>query len=219
MNESESHHLASVLRMREKEEVRVFDGSGKLFSATILAVKKRAVSVQVHEMLEEQRNTSLLHIAIAPTKNIERFEWFIEKATELGIARITPLICMRSERKEVKTERLQKVLLSACKQSLHYTLPQLDEAISFSKFLAAQKTSSATKLIAYCEEHTQHFKEFAATDKELLVLVGPEGDFADEEVKAARAVGFTAVSLGSSRLRLETAGVYVAAVKNALQPV
>jgi len=153
-----------------------------------------------------------LHIAIAPTKNIERTEWFIEKATEIGVSTITPVICRRSERRELRIDRLEKVLLSAAKQSLHLHLPILNKVTGLQDFLKANKDSSSKKFIAYCEEHTAHLKNSFHSGESITVLIGPEGDFTEEEVSMAKEYGFIPVSLGESRLRTETAGVVVAAI-------
>ena len=152
------------------------------------------------------RNSARLHIAIAPTKNIERFEWFLEKATEIGIDEVTPLWCEHSERTVVKVPRLEKVMVSAMKQSLKSWLPKLNKPVEFSEFII--NNNHGQKFIAYCETgNEQHIKNLVEQGQDQLVLIGPEGDFSPDEVRDAMQHGFIPVSLGNSRLRTETAGV------------
>jgi 16S rRNA (uracil1498-N3)-methyltransferase len=146
-----------------------------------------------------------LHIAIAPTKNIDRFEWFLEKATEIGIDEITPIICRHSERKIIKTERGSRILLSAMKQSLKYHLPKLNEAISLANFL--KSNFDGTKYIAHCEDGEKNELKTVSKTEKTLILIGPEGDFSPKEIELALQNQFRAVSLGTSRLRTETAGI------------
>lgn len=211
LDENEFHHI-QVLRMRDGDDVNVFDGQGHLFHGKLAGISKKNASVSVGELAkQEPEPKSKLHIAIAPTKNIDRLEWFLEKSTEIGVHTISPIICRRSERREVRLDRLQKVVLSAAKQSLHLYLPRVEEATSFEKFLKSVSDSKARKFIAYCEEKTRHLKDSFASGEDIIVLIGPEGDFTEEEVEMAKTAGFTAVSLGESRLRTETAGVMVSA--------
>lgn len=213
LDESESRHIATVLRKREGEEVHVFDGKGTLYKATIQSIGKREVTLNITAVQEQDNvDTPKLHIAIAPPKNLDRFEWFAEKVTEIGIAEITPIICKHSERKELKNERIDKILLSAAKQSKKYTLPQLHEAMPIAKFLL--QMNDAEKYIAYCDEKSVHLKDLYTKGKDALILIGPEGDFTPEEVALAEQQGFKTVSLGKARLRLETAGIYAATVFN-----
>jgi 16S rRNA (uracil1498-N3)-methyltransferase len=214
IDDNEFHHL-QVLRATAGEELHVFDGKGNLFKAVLATVAKRSATVQITELIKsEPVSTAQLHIAIAPTKNIERTEWFIEKATEIGITTITPIICRRSERRELRIDRLEKVLLSAAKQSLHLHLPKLNNVTKLEDFLKANKDSQAKKFIAYCEEHTQHLKDSFQAGESITVLIGPEGDFTEEELSMAKESGFIAVTLGESRLRTETAGMMVSAIFN-----
>jgi 16S rRNA (uracil1498-N3)-methyltransferase len=214
LDESEFHHL-QVLRIRAGESIDIFDGKGNLYRGKLSAVAKKAATIQIIELIKNTpRSMAQLHIAIAPTKNTERTEWFIEKATEIGIHTITPVICRRSERRELRADRLEKVILSAAKQSLHLHLPVLNNAVSLKEFLTTTRHSSAKKFIAYCEEHTTHLKDSFQPGESIIVLIGPEGDFAEEEITLAKQNGFIPVSLGESRLRTETAGVMVSAVFN-----
>jgi 16S rRNA (uracil1498-N3)-methyltransferase len=214
LDENEFHHI-QVLRMRSGDEVHAFDGKGNLYKGILAAISKKTATVSVGERIrQEPLPTAQLHIAIAPTKNIDRTEWFAEKATEIGIHAISPVICNRSERREIRIDRLEKVVLSAAKQSLHLHLPRVNASGSFKEFVKAVKDDKALKFIAYCEEKTTHLKDSFKTGESIVVLIGPEGDFTEEEVVLAKEAGFTPVSLGESRLRTETAGVMVSAIYN-----
>jgi 16S rRNA (uracil1498-N3)-methyltransferase len=214
LDENEFHHL-QVLRARDGEGLNIFDGKGNLYKGVLANMTKKSATVQVSELIKTQASTpAQLHIAIAPTKNIDRTEWFIEKATEIGVNTITPVICRRSERRELRIDRLDKVLLSAAKQSLHLHLPKLNNTTSLSDFFKANKNTASKKFIGYCEEHTQLLKDSFQTSESIIVLIGPEGDFTEEEVAMAKENGFAPVSLGESRLRTETAGVMVSAIFN-----
>jgi 16S rRNA (uracil1498-N3)-methyltransferase len=210
LNEEEAHHAAHVLRIKAGETIRVFNGTGSAFNAVVVTVGKREVSVQVKGQLADAGSSNMLHIAIAPTKQMERYEWFLEKATELGIAEITPIICTRSERKEVKAERLQKVILSACKQSLRYQLPKLNMAVPLAGFLK----DNPKGLMAHLEDSTVDIAslEDKFKGKPFIILIGPEGDFTKEEIALAKEQGYTSVTLGKARLRTETAGIFAAAI-------
>jgi 16S rRNA (uracil1498-N3)-methyltransferase len=212
LDENEFHHL-QVLRAQDGERLNIFDGKGNLYHGILTNMGKRSASVQVFELIKSEPAASAqLHIAIAPTKNIDRTEWFIEKSTEIGVNTITPVICRRSERRELRIDRLDKVLLSAAKQSLHLHLPKLNNVFSLAEFLRANKDSDSKKFIAYCEEHTALLKSSFQSGDSITVLIGPEGDFTEEEVALAKEYGFIPVSLGESRLRTETAGVMVSAI-------
>jgi len=213
-DENEFHHL-QVLRVQEGDSVNIFDGKGNLYKGILAGMGKRSATIRVDELVKtEPVSSAQLHIAIAPTKNIERTEWFIEKATEIGVHTITPVICRRSERRELRIDRMEKILLSAAKQSLHLKLPKLNNVIGLNEFLKANKDSKSKKLIAYCEKHTAHLKNSFQSGESMILLIGPEGDFAEEEVRLARDYGFMPVSLGESRLRTETAGVMASAIFN-----
>lgn len=207
LDETESRHCIRVLRLEQGDEIILVDGRGGFFTAEIVDAnaKRCAVKVIKSALNAAQRNYSV-HIAIAPTKNIERTEWFLEKATEIGIDRITPLLCRFSERKEIKNERLEKVMISAMKQSLKATLPQLGPLTKFNDFIS--QPFEGQKFIAHCDEqHRDLLKKMIAPNQNYLILIGPEGDFSTEEIEQALRAGFHPVSLGESRLRTETAGV------------
>lgn len=207
LNEEESKHCSKVLRLNLGDVVHLIDGRGGLYEAEISAISKKNVQLRV---LSQQNNFGKrnhhLHIAIAPTKNIDRLEWFLEKATEIGIDEITPLICERSERKIVKEERLEKVITSAVKQSLTAYHPQLNPTTSFAALM--KQTSTAEKLIAHCLAGEKPFiQNLVQPHQSYLILIGPEGDFSPAEVDLALQNGYKAVSLGTSRLRTETAAL------------
>lgn len=203
----ESKHIIRVLRKRENDILNITDGKGNLYDAKIsLANDKHCIAdiIAVHK--QPKTWSYYLHIAIAPTKNNDRFEWFLEKATEIGIDEITPILCQNSERKVVKLERLEKIVVSAMKQSLQCVLPQLNPPTSFSDFL--NQNHSGTLCIAHCEDSKKTLLKHAVqTSNKTTILIGPEGDFSVAEITKALDKGFHPVSLGENRLRTETAGL------------
>lgn len=216
----ESKHCVRVLRMGMGDEMLLTCGDGTMCRARIVAPDDHACEVEITERMPDyDRRPFRLHIAVAPTKNSARLEWFVEKAVEMGIDRITPVICDHSERGIQKTDRLRKIALSAVKQSLKAAIPQIDEPVRLSSFLrdtaGARDGEGGTRLICYCdgdERHTLH--ELYTPGQDALVLIGPEGDFSPAEVEAALAAGFLPVTLGRCRLRTETAALYAAATLN-----
>jgi 16S rRNA (uracil1498-N3)-methyltransferase len=208
LNEEESRHCSKVLRLTIGDKVFLVDGRGGLYEAEISAETKRNVTLSILQFTPNyQRRNYHIHIAIAPTKNIDRIEWFLEKATELGIDEITPLICARSERKIVKEERLEKVITAAVKQSLQAYHPVLHPAISFEQFL--KQDLKGEKMIAHCiaDEQRLFINDVVKTGSQYLVLIGPEGDFSPQEIQLALDAGFIPLTLGNTRLRTETAGL------------
>jgi 16S rRNA (uracil1498-N3)-methyltransferase len=215
LSQEESFHAAQVLRMRSGDFIHLTDGLGHLFKGELLKVDSKKSLVRLVEELPLKPATTHLHIAIAPTKNIDRFEWFLEKATEMGIAEITPLLCRYSERKEIKPERLNKVIVAAAKQSHHFMFPRLNPILKFEEFI--NSSTSESKYIAHCESSEKNdFGKSIIGKKSSLLLIGPEGDFSEQEIQLAISNNYLPVSLGESRLRTETAGVYACAVFNAL---
>jgi 16S rRNA (uracil1498-N3)-methyltransferase len=207
LDETESKHCVRVLRLEKGDEITLVDGLGGFFTARITDANPKRCSVEV---IDSELNFGLrnfqVQVAIAPTKNIERIEWFLEKATEIGINRVSPLLCQHSERKEIKHDRLEKVMISAMKQSLKAYLPQLDEMTKFGDFI--HQPFEGQKFIAHCEEQQRELlKNIVKPNGNYLILIGPEGDFSPEEIEMAISEGFFPVSLGDSRLRTETAGV------------
>ncbi len=207
LNEEESKHCARVLRLQIGDSVQLIDGIGNLYTATIIDAHPKNTQLQIVSVQNNfNKRNHYLHIAIAPTKNIERLEWFLEKATEIGIDEISLIICQRSERKEAKTERLNKIITSAVKQSIKAYHPVLNEPIALSKFI--NTPFEGQKFIAHCEVG----EKFALKDKIIplgryLILIGPEGDFAPKEIDDAIHNGFDPITLGESRLRTETAAL------------
>lgn len=206
--EEESRHCVRVLRLREGDRLYLTDGEGAMCLAEIGAVSPRACTVRILERREhfEQRGYRL-HMAVAPTKNADRFEWFVEKATEIGIDRITPLLTERCERRSLKRERLEKVATAAVKQSLKAYHPRIDEPLPFAQIVGMP--FAGKKLIAHCgrTEAKVPLREAVAAGEDALVLIGPEGDFSEQEIAAALSHGFREISLGRSRLRTETAAL------------
>jgi 16S rRNA (uracil1498-N3)-methyltransferase len=204
----ESYHATNVLRLRAGDAIGVTDGAGHLYNASLVEVHAKKCSFRIVEEVQQKIRNRELHIAIAPTKNIDRFEWFLEKSTEIGIETVTPLLCRYSERKEVKPERLSKVIVSAAKQSMHCRFPVLNPMISFKEFIAIAP-DNVIKLIAHCEESNKTpIQQMLNHSENVIVLIGPEGDFSPEEIQLAIDKGFKPVSLGESRLRTETAALY-----------
>ena len=205
--EEESKHCIRVLRLKTGDAVHITDGRGNLHECRILEDHAKRCSVGiVSTQHSPARSGSRVHIAIAPTKNIERFEWFLEKATEIGIDEITPLYCEHSERNVLKPGRLERVIVAAMKQSLKSWLPVLHPPVVFEKFIRLPREGQT--LIAYCGTgREQHLREIYRPGSDATVLIGPEGDFTPVEVELAISLGYVPVSLGDSRLRTETAGV------------
>lgn len=207
LDQQESTHCIKVLRLKENDIVHLTDGLGNLYKTIIALAHPKRCELEIIKILSDYNKRNYqLHIAIAPTKNIDRFEWFLEKATEIGVDEITPLICEHSERRVIKPERLIKVISSAMKQSLKTYLPRLNELTPFNRFI--ENEIAENKYIANCEENPSiHIHNYYTPGDSITVLIGPEGDFSDVELTAAINKGFRSISLGSSRLRTETAGI------------
>jgi len=207
LDEIESKHCVKVLRLKEEDIIHLIDGVGTLYKAKIIQAHPKRCKVECIESQSEFGKLHYkLHIALAPTKNIDRTEWFLEKCTEIGIAEFTPLLCQHSERKIVKHDRLFKVITSAVKQSLKTYHPKLNELTKFKELVHAD--FEGDKFIAHCYAGEKRLlKEICQPNKNTLILIGPEGDFSPQEVQLAKANGFIEISLGTSRLRTETAGV------------
>ena len=202
----ESKHITKVLRKKEGDALHFTDGKGNLLIAEITTSDQRKTRVKlIDRIIQEKQHNYYLHIAIAPTKNMDRFEWFLEKSTEIGIDEITPIICDHSERKVVKIERGNRILLSAMKQSLKHHLPKLNEAISLKNFM--KQDFIGNKYVAHCENSEKIELKNKEIEKRTLILIGPEGDFSVSEIEKSIEKKFLAISLGNSRLRTETAGL------------
>jgi 16S rRNA (uracil1498-N3)-methyltransferase len=206
----ESRHIVKVLRKKPGDELHLTNGRGLVFTGTIVDASMNSCEITILEHQKTVRRMHRLHMAVAPTKNIDRFEWFLEKATEIGIDEITPVICEHSERKVIKKPRLDKVIQSAMKQSLRSYLPTLHDAIPLRDFL--KQDLPKRKFITHCQEGEKvDFKRRLEPDKKILVLVGPEGDFSEAEIELAKNMGFRPASLGEYRLRTETAAILACA--------
>ena len=212
LSEEESSHCVRVMRMKKGDEINIIDGKGNFHKAEITDPNPKKCAVKILETKKEfGKRDFRLHVAIAPTKNTERLEWFLEKATEIGIDEITPIICERSERKAVKEERVNKVLIAAMKQSIKAYLPKLNEQKKYTDFV--KNNFPAQKFIAYLSSASVKLKS-SYQKGDVLILIGPEGDFSPGEVALAKESGFLEVSLGPSRLRTETAGIVACEIAN-----
>ena len=207
MPESESQHCVRVLRMKEYDTLYITDGKGFFYRAQLLQANPKGCIVSIEEEIPQQKGWNFnLHIAFAPTKNSDRVEWFVEKATEIGVDKFTPLKCRYSERKNINTARLEKKIVSAMKQSQKCRLPQLDELTQFDTFI--QQPFEGQKFIAHCYDSIRTpLTKACKKETNTLILIGPEGDFSEEEVAKSIEQGFIPISLGESRLRTETAAL------------
>ncbi len=207
----EARHCTKVLRKQIGDTIEVINGSGNLFKCAIVGITKREVLAQVTAQVPHFGQLPYtLHLAVAPTKNTDRFEWLLEKATEMGITSITPLLTAHVERTRLREERLQRILIAAAKQSYKGTIPELRPATTFKSFVEA--ANSDQKFIAHCYDLPRKALSTALIQhKSLTICIGPEGDFSPDEVDLATAKGFAPVHLGDSRLRTETAGIVAVA--------
>lgn len=207
LNIEESRHCIKVLRLKKGDPVSLINGKGSIFEAVILLPDPKGCILEITKEIKAapHRNYQIT-IAIAPTKNMDRFEWFLEKSTEIGIDRIIPLICRHSERKDVKPDRLVKILVSAIKQSGQLYLPELSSPVTFQALM--DQYFDGGKMIAHCDSgEKKSLVQAIHPGENLMILIGPEGDFDPSEIKMACEKGYLPVSLGESRLRTETAGV------------
>jgi len=208
LDERESKHTVRVLRMVEGSEIMLIDGKGNLYEGVISEPDQRACKIRILNVIKgfEKRDYSL-HIAISPLKNPERFEWFVEKSVEIGIDEITPIICQHTEKQGLKPERLNKIIISAMKQSLKASSTKLNPARKFDDFIISLKPG--IPMIAHCNDDYERksIGEVYRKGSDAVILIGPEGDFSEEEILKAVNNGYIPVSLGKSRLRTETAGV------------
>ena len=220
LSKEESHHAVKVLRMTAGSDIYVTNGSGLMIRGVIEIASPTSVSVRVEEHLPDaQRRPYHIHIAIAPTKMNERMEWFLEKATEVGVDEVTPIICHHSERRVYNCERGRRVILSAGKQSLKATFPTLNEAIPFKEFI--KNNTSSTRFMAHCMDEGEKVLLPAAMRDvdDICILIGPEGDFSTDELQMALNMGYVPVSLGESRLRAETAALYAVMAAYAVKSI
>lgn len=213
LSEEDSRHCIKVLRKNINDKIYIVDGVGGLFECEITKAHEKKCEVRILSVEREfEKRNHYLHIAIAPTKNADRIEYFIEKCVEIGIDEITLIQTKHSERKNQKTERLEKIAISAMKQSLKAYLPKINELTDFERFI--EKADYKAKYIAHLTDDAKPLKKVVADEKEVLLMIGPEGDFSKEEVVMVKQAGFQVVTLGNSRLRTETAGVVACTIVN-----
>lgn len=207
LNKEESLHCTKVLRLGKNDNIILVDGSGGYYKANIIIADPKKCTVSITESIKEfEKRNYYCHIGISPTKSSDRLEWFIEKATEIGVDEITPIKCERSERKKIRNDRLEKVIISAIKQSVKAYKPKLNEMKSFEELISNSRASQ--KFIAHYENKSANLLSNKYNPpSDILILIGPEGDFSPSEKENAHKNGFESISLGNSRLRTETAGV------------
>lgn len=202
----ESKHIIKVLRKKDTDVLFVTNGLGFLFKTEITLASDTKCTVKIISFQKEKPQNYQLHLVVAPTKMNDKFEWFLEKATEIGISEITPIICDHSERKQIKTDRFDKIILSAMKQSNQSYLPKLNEPIAFKDFIKIK--NEGLQLIAHCEEvDKKSLKDVLKPNENITMLIGPEGDFSLKEIQLALDHNYVPVSLGTTRLRTETAAI------------
>lgn len=205
-DKEESKHIVKVLRKREGDIIHITNGHGYLFISEIIFASDKKCDIKIISEDFFAPTPYSLHMAVAPTKMNERYEWFVEKATEIGVHEITPIICEHSERKIFKTDRFEKIIQSAMKQSLHYYIPKLNEPLSFNEFINSHNNDKL--YIAHCEEtDKKSLKKELQPNGNYTILIGPEGDFSEKEIQSALQKKYIPVSLGNTRLRTETAAI------------
>ena len=208
LDEPESKHCIKVLRMSKGDHVSLIDGKGNLFEGHISNPDNSRCGITITRVIRNfEKRDYYLHIAISPLKNPERFELFVEKSVEFGIDEITPLICAHTEKKNIKKERVERVIISAMKQSLKARKTILNEPVSFNEFI--KKEFTGKKIIAHCNSKYERngIADIYLKKENALILIGPEGDFSPDEITLSENYGFKPVHLGTSRLRTETAGI------------
>ena len=205
-DKEESKHIVKVLRKKESDKIFLTNGLGYFFESEIISASEKKCEIRITNVQFHEPTSYHIHIAVAPTKMNDRLEWFLEKATEIGIQEITPIICDNSERKVYKIDRAEKIIQAAMKQSLQMYLPKINEPISYSQFV--KQTIDGQKFIAHCEEtERKAFQNEIKPNEKVTILIGPEGDFSSKEIKLAIENQFIPVTLGNTRLRTETAAL------------
>lgn len=208
LNEKESYHVCKVLRKKTGDKISITNGRNILFNCLIVDISKKKCRVKIINYQKQEPPSYYLHVGISILKSRERFEWFVEKSSEIGISEITPLVCERTERKSLNVERVEKILVSAMKQSLSLNLPKLNPVTKFEDLVVKKKEEKL--FIAHCENtQKKTLMSLVKPGFKNLVLIGPEGDFSKNEIKLANDHNFKNITLGNSRLRSETAGLYV----------
>ncbi|WP_194852125.1 16S rRNA (uracil(1498)-N(3))-methyltransferase [Nonlabens antarcticus] len=215
LEKEDTRHITKVLRKSVGDTVSITNGLGDLFDGTITQLTSNRCDLQLVHIKKIPAPNPQLHIAIAPTKMNDRMEWFLEKSTELGVSSITPILCANSERRHIKMERFEKIIVSAMKQSLQLHKPMLNPLTGFEDFITSNEAE--LKLIAHCEETDKiHLSELLKPNLNTCILIGPEGDFNPTEIKNALNNNFRPVHLGHTRLRTETAGMYAVSLFNSI---
>lgn len=204
--EEEAHHAVSVLRLKSGDRIGMLDGKGTRVEAELEEVSKRSCTARVMDRtLFQPERTARIHLAVAPTKQMERFEWFVEKAVEVGVDRITPVLTARTERGKLRPDRLERVAVAAMKQSQRTWLPKIDEMIPLSALIVQQLPPQ--RYFGWCEGRHEALMNSYSPANEVLVVIGPEGDLTPQEADELRSASFAAVSIGTARLRTETAAL------------
>ena len=215
LEEETSRHIAQVLRMKTGEQLQLTNGLGMLLTAEIVSGHKKATQVKVLAAISHLPSLPLVSIAISPVKNTSRFEWFLEKATEIGVGEIIPLLCERTEKQHFRTDRMKNILVSAMLQSRQVWLPKMHEPVRFQENV--RQYDGEQKFVAHCgEEHKDQLRDVAHRQNNAIILIGPEGDFTGEEIDLALQQNYLPVSLGETRLRTETAGMVAAVILKGL---
>ena len=208
LNEEESKHLVRVLRKKQGDQILLTDGKGMLYTCVLDQADPKKASLTVLSSKEADLDPFYIHLAIAPTKSPDRMEWMVEKITEIGFHELTLLDTMHGERSFLKIDRLQKKIISACKQSIKWRTPAVNGTTKLNELLKSADFADYQKFIAFVDEnHTHHLLDLATACGKYLILIGPEGDFDPKEIQLALENGYQAISLGKSRLRTETAGL------------
>ena len=211
----EARHCTKVLRLTEGDCIQLTDGLGSFYQAQITLATPKKCLFEIINCSEQPMHAPYIHLAMGPTKNMDRNEWVAEKATEIGFNELSFINCRYSERKQIKEERIRKILVAAMKQSKHAFLPKLNTMTAFEQFIS--QPFSGEKFIAHCyQEEQKTLKELYTPGKDVLILIGPEGDFSPEEIQLALQYGFQPISLGKSRLRTETAAIYACSTINVI---
>ena len=206
LEKEETKHLTKVLRKKNGDVIYITNGKGVLFETRINLISKNCTELLIIKNTTHSKAKVKVNIAIAPTKMNDRIEWFIEKSTEIGIDTISPILCEKSERKTIKKDRLEKIAISAMKQSLRYYKPNIEELVNFDAFI--NNCESDDKFIAHCkDDKKQYLGNYKLKSNSVTILIGPEGGFSDKEIENAKNKGFKAISLGDSKLRTETAAI------------
>lgn len=208
-DKEESRHIVKVLRKKEGDILNITDGKGHLYTGEVTFANEKKCEVKITGNQHFEGIPYHLHLAVAPTKMNDRYEWFLEKAVEIGVTEVTPILCDHSERAVFKADRFEKIIQSAMKQSLQYHMPVLHEPVAFSTFIKQQ--FEGQRFIAHCEETDKKLlKAELQPNQQVTILIGPEGDFSTKEINLALSLGYIPVSLGTTRLRTETAAVVAA---------